>query len=105
MARTPYAPSRHRRDANEARIRAYLRQLGIWHIQMPREAGFDLLICWRGELLPVEIKNPDARPSDRQLTPNESSMQQILTNRGVRYLVWLTEADMQRDLQLPGMEG
>ena len=60
-----------KRDANENAILDDLHRLGVWYCQMHREAGFDLLLGFRGRLCVVEIKDPAQPPSKRRLTANE----------------------------------
>ena len=51
--------TRSKRDTNETEIRNALTDLGVWYCQMHREAGFDLLIGFRGRLFVVEdVKVP-----------------------------------------------
>jgi len=63
--------TRSKRDGNERAILADLHRLGVWYCQMEREAGFDLLLGFRGRLYVVEIKDPAQPPNKRRLTPNE----------------------------------
>ena len=63
--------TRSKRDANESAILRQLRDLGVWYCQMEREAGFDLLLGFRGRLCVVEIKDSAQPPSKRRLTANE----------------------------------
>jgi len=76
-----------RRDDNERQILNLLTNLGVWWYQMPRDAGFDLLLAWRSRLYIVEIKNDGRNQSARRLTPNEIATQMALTAVGVEYHV------------------
>jgi hypothetical protein len=87
-----------KRDANEAAIVRDLRLLGVWCLPMHREAGFDLLLGFRGRLYAVEIKDPAQSPSARRLTANEINTQRALALVDVPYCVCETLADVLASL-------
>jgi hypothetical protein len=79
--------TRSKRDANETQILATLRDLGVFYREMAREAGFDLLLCWRGQVWIMEIKNGALPPSACKLTPNEQRTAAELQAVGIEYHV------------------
>ena len=85
-----------KRDGNEAAILAALRGLGVWHRQLDRTSGFDLLLCWRGQSWIVEIKDGSQPPSARKLTPNEYRTRAELEAIGVGYHVCESLDDVLR---------
>jgi hypothetical protein len=87
-----------KRDANEAAIVRDLRLLGVWCLPMHREAGFDLLLGFRGRLYAVEIKDPAQAPSARRLTANEINTQRALALVDIPYSVCETLADVLANL-------
>jgi hypothetical protein len=90
--------TRSKRDANERAILADLHRLGVWYCQMERNAGFDLLLAFRGQLFVVEIKDPAQPPSKRQLTDNERQVERKLADVQVDYWKCETLADVLRAL-------
>jgi hypothetical protein len=90
--------TRSKRDANERAILDDLKRLGVWYFQMPREAGFDLLLGFRGTLYTVEIKDPAQPVSKRQLTDNERRAERALTDVQIDYWKCETLADVLRVL-------
>ena len=88
-----------KRDANERAILDALRDLGVWYRQMDRNAGFDLLLAFRGRLFVVEIKDPSQPPSKRKLTPNEVHTGAELCRVDVDYWKCETLADVLSVLQ------
>jgi hypothetical protein len=89
-----------KRDANEAAIVRDLRLLGVWCLPMARNAGFDLLLGFRGRLYAVEIKDPAQPPSARHLTSNEARTQRALALVDIPYCVCETLADVLKALGL-----
>jgi len=77
--------TRSKRDGNERQILDDLHQLGVWYRQMDRNAGFDLLLGFRGRLYAVEIKDPAQPPSKRRLTANEKQTVIELQNVDIDY--------------------
>ena len=60
-----------RRDANERRVIDALRACGAYVKQINDEGTFDLLVCYRGHTILLEVKDGDKPPSARMLTPAE----------------------------------
>ena len=60
-----------RRDANERRVIDALRACGAYVKQINDEGAFDLLVCYRGYTILLEVKDGDKPPSARGLTPAE----------------------------------
>lgn len=75
----------NRVDENHAPIRDALRSIGAYVVDCSQVgAGFpDLLVFWRGECIPVEVKNPDKPKADRQLTPDQVVFHAEALARGV----------------------
>ena len=88
-----------KRDANEAAIVRDLRMLGVWCLPMDRNAGFDLLLGFRGRLYAVEIKDPAQPPSKRKLTVNEQLTAAAMSLVDVPHNVCETLDDVLRVLQ------
>jgi hypothetical protein len=86
--------TRSKRDGNEAPILQALHALGVWSRQLPRDAGFDLLLCWRGAAWIVEIKDGARPPSERRLTPAEQRTRAELEAIGVTYHVCTSLAEV-----------
>lgn len=64
-----------RTDANQSVIVKAFRQMGA-RVQILSDVGKgfpDLLICYRGTLALVEVKDGSLSPSRRQLTPDEQA--------------------------------
>lgn len=80
-----------RRDDNESGLVLIWRQCGAFWLPMPREAGFDGLLCFRGVPYVVEVKDGNKPPSARKLTPRELEVKAALEARGVTYYVIETE--------------
>ena len=85
-----------KRDANERGILDALTDLGVWYCQMHREAGFDLLLAFRGRLYIVEIKDPAQPPSKRKPTANEGVTWGKLAYHGIPYAFCETLDDVLR---------
>ena len=90
---------RNRPDANKARLVALWRRAGGEWWDMPREAGFDGVACWRGRVLLVEIKDGSKPPSEQKLTENEQINKGKIEDQGVPYTIWRSEADVIAELQ------
>lgn len=90
--------TRSKRDANERAILDDLNRLGVWYHQMDRDAGFDLLLGFRGQLFVVEIKDPAQPESKRRLTQNERDTERTLADRQIDYWKCETLADVLRVL-------
>ena len=85
-----------KRDANERAILNALTDLGVWYCQMHREAGFDLLLAFRGRLYICEIKDPAQPPNKRKLTENEGKTWGKLAYHGIPYAICETLDDVLR---------
>ena len=60
-----------RRDANEGKIVVALQACGAYVKKINDEGAFDLLVCYRGWTLLLEVKDGAKPPSARALTPAE----------------------------------
>jgi hypothetical protein len=77
----------HKRiDANQPSIVATLRAVGAEWISTTRDpgVGFDGIICFRGEVHLVELKDGSKPPSRRRLTDNETRRREQLERVGVK---------------------
>ena len=81
-----YRPRRTRKDRNQAQIVRELRSLGavVWDLADMGGEVLDLLVCWRGKCLPVEIKRPGC---EEDLTHGEIVALLELGSVGVEALV------------------
>lgn len=71
-------PRHTKRDKNQADIIASLRQAGayVWDLSDNGGQVLDLMVFWRGQALPVEIKQPGLQ---NDLTDNEKEgMRQLM---------------------------
>lgn len=75
----------NRVDQNQAAICAALRGAGAFVADCSQAgSGFpDLVVFWRGECIPMEIKNPAKPKGDRQLTPDQVKFHAEALARGV----------------------
>lgn len=87
-----------KRDANERPILRGLRDIGAWYHQMDRDAGFDLLVGFRGRLFVGEVKDPAQPPSKRQRTVAEQITVAELELVDVPCPIWQTLDDVLRDI-------
>jgi len=73
-----------RTDANHSEIMAALRATGAYVVDCSRVgAGFpDLLVFWRGQCTPVEIKDGAKSPSRRVLTTDQAQFHAAAAARG-----------------------
>ena len=55
-----------RRDGNEREIINTLKAVGAVVLQMDRSEGFDLLVCWHGQIYVMEVKQRGEHLSDRE---------------------------------------
>ena len=60
-----------RRDDNEKEIVAAMREAGAYVKAINDEGLFDLLVCYRGETMLIEVKDGAKPPSARRLTEAE----------------------------------
>ena len=74
----------NRRDANEAEIVVFWRQIGCIWIPMKPGQGFDGLLIDRSGMYIVEIKNPEV---SWNLTDDESSLAHAVEELGGEYNV------------------
>lgn len=83
-------------DQNQAGLARFIRRLGALWIPTSGDPaiGFDGLIAFKGNLLPVEIKNPALSPSRRCLTPTEARRKGELESAGATLYVVQTEQDV-----------
>lgn len=85
-------------DANHAAVRDALRNAGavVFDVHGSHEMGCDLLVAWRGNLWPVEVKDGSKPPSARRLTANERKAQAVYNSGGVPYFVVESVDDAMR---------
>lgn len=90
----------NRRDANDQDLTRLARQCGAVVLKMKPGQGFDLLVCHRGRVLILEIKDGKKPPSARKLTDQEQEVKSLCESRGVSYHVVSTEAELLKLLQV-----
>lgn len=75
-----------RTDENQAEIVADLQRLGaiVWRLSDLGGEVLDLLVCWRGKCLPVEVKTSD---TEADLTEGERDSIRALSLVGVEAIV------------------
>jgi hypothetical protein len=85
-------------DANQSEIVKALRRQGALVIDCTGDStiGFDLLVAYRGWLIPVEVKDGAKAASDRKLTENEKTRQRELAEAGVTLVILESLADVER---------
>ena len=73
-------------DENQAEIVADLRRVGalVWNLSSLGGKVLDLLVCWRGKCVPVEIKTPG---HEDDLTEGEAEAIQRLQLVGVKHII------------------
>jgi hypothetical protein len=74
----------NRVDSNSSEIVAAAEKIGATWIQQDRNAGFDILVLYRGKLHVVEIKHKSTK---NRLTDNELVMRAECQLQGVDYVV------------------
>lgn len=86
-------PKHTQRDLNHAQIRDELRQLGavVWDLADVGGEVFDLLVCWRGRCLPVEVKQLG---SESDLTEDEEGSIRRLSLVGVEVIIATNPEDV-----------
>ena len=79
-------PKRTAPDKNQPTIVRHARDLGmvVWDTHNIGGEVLDILICWRGRCLPVEIKRPGHRDA---LTPGERRGIAALAHVGVQAVI------------------
>lgn len=84
-----------RTDANHAEIMAALRATGAYVVDCSRVgSGFpDALVFWRGQCIPVEIKDGSKPPSRRTLTGDQVVFHAEALARGVQVRVVRNQAE------------
>jgi hypothetical protein len=85
--------ARGNRDRNEPLITEYLRRANVRYVLLPEGAGADLLL-YLSPLMLVEVKNPDVRKSDRELTEIELEVQEHCKQYDIPYHVVCTPEEM-----------
>jgi hypothetical protein len=91
--------SRNRRDANEAELVAFWKQLGaVW---VPGLPGCDGILLYRGKLHLVEVKMPKER---EHLTQAERDLREKAAGQGIEYAVICTLDEAARLIGLDGAE-
>lgn len=90
MSRRPRHP---KTDTNQAQIIAELGDLDMWVINTSSLGGavLDLVVCWRGVCLPVEIKMPGC---EDDLTDGERTALTELHRRGIPAFVATSTEDV-----------
>lgn len=86
----------NRKDSNQAQVVRAFEQLGAVVIDVTGDSsiGFDLLVAWRGFLIPVEVKDGSKAWT---FTPKEAQRRRQLEGVGVTILV-VESADQARRL-------
>jgi hypothetical protein len=76
---------RRRKDANHSQLQRYLEELGAGVLDCsPYGTPFDLIVCWRGMVYLVEIKDGAKSPSRRELTGPEKALHALAKAHGCR---------------------
>ena len=79
-------------------IRAYLKEIGAYQF-WPVQTGYgaatvDVLVCWRGLFLAIEVKRPDTRPEP---TPRQKSvLQEVAGASGATVVAYSVEDVRER---------
>lgn len=86
-------PKHTRRDKNQLSMVAILRSLGmvVWDVADHGGDVLDLIVSWRGQMRPVEVKRPGFRNA---LTPNERQSIHALAAVGVEAIMAETWRDV-----------
>lgn len=79
-----------KRDANERELIRLWRALGAMVIQMDRNAGFDLILVYRGVIYIVEVKDGSKSWS---LTENEETRKNLFEIAGIPYNIITNEQE------------
>ena len=105
----------NKKDANHARIVKALERVGAAVIDLSdlKNDGFDILVSFRGNLFPVEIKNPDYLPKkffvmdkaaqiqymlDKMLTEQERSAYDKLQKTGNNLIITWSADHLLREI-------
>jgi hypothetical protein len=87
--------SHNHRDLNEQQLVKFAQSLGgHWLAEGP----LDGWLFHRGLWLPVEIKRPEREGLAHEYTPMQRRFFTWCNERGARWLVWRTSADVIKDL-------
>jgi len=88
----------NRVDANQGQIVQAFERAGAVVIDVTGDSsiGFDLLVAWRGFLIPIEVKDGSKKPADRKLTDKEKTRLAQLAAVGVNIHVVQSPADVGR---------
>ena len=76
--------TRGNRDKNEPLITEYLRRANVKYELLPEGFGADILL-YISPMRLVEVKNPDVRKSDKELTEKEKEVQEHCLMLGIPY--------------------
>jgi hypothetical protein len=87
--------SQNHRDPNERELLAVAERLGAHWLKAPPLDGW---IWWRGQWLPVEIKQPEREGLAHEYTPLQRRFMNWCRLNGARWLVWHSADDVLRDL-------
>lgn len=80
-----YGGAGKRRDTSEPEIIAALQAVGAIVKQISGDGLPDLLVCWRGRWLPIEVKSKGGRVRDKQrIYPIARTAAEALALFGVR---------------------
>ena len=75
-------------DSNQAEITAAFRKAGaVVVITSQLKNAFDLIVCHRGKVYLVEVKDGSKPPSARKLTEGEEKCRDLVESAGVKYNV------------------
>ena len=79
-------PRRTKRDLNHAEVRDGCRDLGmvVWDLADLGGDVLDLVVCWNGRCLPIEVKQPGL---ENDLTEGEQASIKALRAVGVEVVV------------------
>ena len=74
------------RDANHGEIKKGLEKLGavVWDTAILGSPALDMVVCWRGRCIPVEIKSPGNK---KKLTERQRESIESLRAVGVESIV------------------
>ena len=88
-------PKRTKRDINHAQVRDDCRALGmvVWDLADYGGKIFDLLCCWRGRCVPVEVKQPG---HEQELTDAEQLGIAELRTVGIEVVIATCAEDVIR---------
>jgi hypothetical protein len=87
--------SHNQRDANESELLQVAARLGAHWLEAPPLDGW---IWFRGQWLPIEIKQPEREGLQHEYTPAQRRFISWCRLRNARWLTWRSADDVIRDL-------